>query len=139
MAGDSNDESSFGGVAAIVGCSMGIKDQPVFHLRPSISRLAFWLMLALSASVAAQSTQPVWWPPLSLYGRPVSQPYFDFPSWARFSYCRPAPLAWGYDPFPNYAPCDSAPGYPSVSCVDNFVAHRPNAWYFMADFAPTTV
>jgi hypothetical protein len=101
--------------------------------------LALALALMANAPVAAQSTQPVWWPPMSLYGRPVSQPYFEFPNWARFSYCRPAPLAWGFDPFPNYGPCDGAPGYHTINCPGNFVAHRPNAWYFMADFAPTTV
>ncbi|HMC11931.1 MAG TPA: hypothetical protein VKH44_11600 [Pirellulaceae bacterium] len=101
--------------------------------------LAVLLTLALAAPAAAQSTQPVWWPPMSLYGRPVAQPYFEFPTWARYSYCRPAPLAWGYDPFPNYGPCDNAPGGPSINCPGNFVAHRPSGWYFSSNFAPTTV
>jgi hypothetical protein len=101
--------------------------------------LAILLALAIAAPAAAQSTQPVWWPPTSLYGRPVSQPYFEFPTWARFSYCRPAPLAWGYDPFPNYGPCDGAMGYNTINCPGGFVAHRPSAWYFWTDFAPTTV
>src|SRR5262245_31487872 len=98
-------------------------------------------MLAWAGPVVAQSTQPVWWPPFTMYGRPVSQPFFDFPTWARYSYCRPAPLAWGYDPFPNYGPCDAGAdfGYPSVACPGNFVAHRPSAWYASADFAPLTV
>jgi hypothetical protein len=97
------------------------------------------VLAALASSAAAQSTQPVWWPPLSLYGRPVAQPFFDFPNWARYSYCRPAPLAWGYDPYVSYGPCDCAPGYSTINCPGNFVAHRPNNWYFTADFAPTTV
>jgi hypothetical protein len=95
--------------------------------------------MILASPAAAQSTQPVWWPPTSLYGRPVSQPFFEFPTWARFSYCRPAPLAWGYDPFPNYAPCDGAMGYHTINCPGGFVAHRPSAWYAWADLAPTTV
>jgi hypothetical protein len=111
-------------------------------IREFASRRSLWaalLVLMSAASVAAQSTQPVWWPPLSLYGRPVSQPFFDFPSWARYSSCRPAPLAWGFDPFPNYGPCDGAPWYSTINCPGDFVAHRPNGIYFMADFAPTTV
>lgn len=100
-----------------------------------------YLTLSIPEPVAAQSTQPVWWPPLSLYGRPVSQPFFDFPTWARYSYCRPAPLAWGYDPFPNYGPCDPGSNWapPSVACPGNFVAHRPSSWYGSADFAPLTM
>jgi hypothetical protein len=75
-----------------------------------------------------------------LYGRPVAQPYFDFPNWARYTYCRPAPLAWGYDPIPNYGPCDEGMEFavPSINCPGDFVAHRPNRWYASADFAPTT-
>lgn len=115
---------------------------------PNIRILAIWrslfavgLTLACLAPVAAQNTQPVWWPPLSLYGRPVAQPFFDFPNWARYSYCRPAPLAWGYDPFPNYGPCDPGADMAphSVACPGNFVAHRPSTWYGSADFAPLTM
>jgi hypothetical protein len=82
----------------------------------------------------------VWWPPHSAYGRPVSQPNFDFPVWARFSSCRPPPLAWGYDPFPEYGPpeCECW-GHESINCPGDFVAHRPDAWYAIADFAPTTI
>ena len=87
--------------------------------------LAILLALALASPAAAQSTQPVWWPAMSLYGRPVSQPFFEFPTWARFSYCRPAPLAWGYDPFVNYQPCDGAMGYNTINCPGGFVAHVP--------------
>jgi hypothetical protein len=95
------------------------------------------VVLAWTAPLAAQSTQPVWWPPFTMYGHPVSSPYFDFPTWARYSYCRPAPLAWGYDPFPNYGPCDGAPfAAPTVACEPGFVAHRPVGWYGSADFAP---
>jgi hypothetical protein len=98
------------------------------------------VVLAWTAPLAAQSTQPVWWPPFTMYGRPVSSPYFDFPTWARYSYCRPAPLAWGYDPFPNYGPCDGAPfAAPTVACEPGFVAHRPVGWYGSADFAPLTL
>ena len=73
-----------------------------------------------------------------LYGRPVAQPYFDFPTWARFSDCRPMPLAWGYDPFPGYGAvdCASPSPVPIVACPGNFVAHRPSSWYASADFAP---
>jgi hypothetical protein len=102
-------------------------------------RLAGLLVLASATAATAQSTQPVWWPPVSLYGRPVAQPYFEFPVWARYSNCRPAPLAWGFDPYVNYTACDDAQGYPSVNCPGDFVAHRPSAWYVAADFAPTTV
>jgi hypothetical protein len=101
--------------------------------------LAAILLVALASTAAAQNTQPVWWPPTGLYGRPVAQPYFDFPVWARYSNCRPAPLAWGFDPFVEYGPGDCAHGYPSINCPGDFVAHRPNGWYFSADFAPTTV
>jgi len=76
---------------------------------------------------------------MSLYGRPVSQPFFEFPTWARFSYCRPSPLVWGYDPFVNYQPCDGAMGYHTINCPGGFVAHRPSSWYFFSNFAPTTV
>jgi hypothetical protein len=100
--------------------------------------LVIWLAAAFPAT--AQMTQPVWYPPLSLYGRPVSQPYFDFPTWARYSNCRPAPLAWGYDPFPAYGPCEGdAACYPGVACPGDFVAHRPSDWYATADFAPLMV
>jgi hypothetical protein len=101
--------------------------------------LASLLLMLCSAPLAAQVTQPVWYPPLSLYGRPVAQPFFDFPNWARFSNCRPAPLAWGYDPFVNYGPCDCSADFPTVACPGNFVAHRPSSWYFNADFAPLTM
>ena len=53
----------------------------------------------------------------------------------------PAPLAWGYDPFANYGPCDPGPicALHPVTCPGNFVAHRPSAWYGSADFAPLTM
>ena len=120
-----------------------IGDQPVSYHRDQITsglRWAVLLALAWASPVAGQSTQPVWWPPLSLYGRPIAQPYFDFPTWARYSSCRPAPLAWGYDPFVNYnTACDGTDGYPSVACPGDFVAHRPYNWYASADFAPLTL
>lgn len=75
-----------------------------------------------------------------LYGRPTSQPYFDFPNWARFSNCRPGPLPWGYEVFPEYGPVDCAcNGVPSVGCPGEFVAHRPSSWYATADFVPMTI
>jgi hypothetical protein len=109
------------------------------NFREFANRRSLWavlLVLLSAAPAAAQSSQPVWWPPLSLYGHPVSQPFFDFPNWARYSYCRPAPLAWGYDPFPNYGPCDGAPWYSNINCPGDFVAHRPSGWYGSADFTP---
>lgn len=96
---------------------------------------ALALCLGLAGGAAADTTAPV-----GLYGRPVAQPYFDFPSWARFSDCRPWPLAWGYDPFPGYGPVDcQGLDVPMVSCIGDFVAHRPSVWYFAADFAPLTI
>jgi hypothetical protein len=80
-----------------------------------------------------------------LEGRPIAQPYFDFPNWARWSNCRPHPLMWQFDPFVPYAQgeqaacisgdCGACPP-PSNSCVEAFVAHRPNGIYAIADFAP---
>src|SRR5262245_47316007 len=150
MAGESYDESKVGGVAAINGGSMPtLRNSLVSYLqRAEIRRLglAILLVVACAAPALAQVTRPVWYPPLSLYGRPVAQPYFDFPTWARYSNCRPAPLAWGYDPFVGYGsgPCDgpctgSAACAPSVACPGDFVAHRPSSWYFNADFAPLTM
>src|SRR5437870_432095 len=141
MAGESSDESNLGGVAANAGCSMHLGNQPVSSIQSFIAkphRLVLLLVLSLAGQANAQ-IQPSWWPPMSLYGHPVSSPYFEFPVWSRYSNCRPAPLAWGYNPFPNYGPCDNAPGCPSINCPGGFVAHRPSAWYFTSDFAPTTV
>lgn len=82
-----------------------------------------------------------------LEGRPIAQPYFDFPNWARWSNCRPHPLMWQFDPFVPYAQGDQAACIsgdcgacppPSNSCVEAFVAHRPNGIYAIADFAPLT-
>jgi hypothetical protein len=146
MADHLSDESCFRGVADRVGGSMAIGNHPVLKTSQSLRTrawrvvlLASLLGLALSAPLSGQSTQPVWWPAMSLYGRPVAQPYFEFPNWARYSYCRPSPLIWDYDPFPNYGPCDNAYSFKSINCPGNFVAHRANSWYGMADFAPTTV
>lgn len=114
------------------------------HLRDCIPSTRLWLSAVLAiawvATASAQSSQPVWWPPTTTYGRPVAQPGFDFPPWARYSNCRPAPLAWGYDPFVNYGPpaCD-CDGYHSINCPGDFVAHRPEAWYAEATFAPLTI
>ena len=126
-------------------------DAPVSNFR-EYPALALWaavmarwtaallVSLAVGVPASAQVTQPTWYPPLSLYGRPVAQPYFDFPTWARYSGCRPAPLAWGYDPFPNYGPCEGqAACYPSVACPGDFVAHRPSDWYATADFTPLMI
>lgn len=93
-----------------------------------------------SHPLAAQITQPVWQPPMSLYGRPVSSPYYDFPTWSRYSNCRPAPLTWGFEACPDYGTGDgSEHGYPTVNCPGDFVAHRPSGWYGSAEFAPTTI
>ncbi len=95
--------------------------------------------LGVLAILAAMSLAPApaWG---QLFGRPVSQPFFDFPNWARFSDCRPKPLAWGYDPFPDYGPVDCACDMPpTVACEVDFVAHRPSDWYAMAEFAPLTL
>jgi hypothetical protein len=102
---------------------------------------AIALPLVVSSTASAQ-----------LEGRPVAQPYFDFPNWARWANCRPHPLMWQFDPFVPYAQGDclqclnSGGGEnptmacppPSNSCVENFVAHRPNGVYAIADFAPLT-
>jgi hypothetical protein len=96
------------------------------------------LSLAAGSVAFGQNTQPVWFPPASLYGRPVAQPFFDFPVWARYCHCRPAPLTWGYDPFPNYGPveCDVCQGLESINCPGDFVCHRPSIWYSSVDAAP---
>jgi len=100
--------------------------------------LAVAILIALAGSARGQNTQPVWYPPLSLYGRPVAQPFFDFPVWARYCNCRPAPLAWGYDAYPEYGPgnCDNCWGVDTVNCPRDFACHRPNIWYASADLAP---
>ncbi|MEX2173849.1 MAG: BBP7 family outer membrane beta-barrel protein [Pirellulaceae bacterium] len=94
--------------------------------------------LGVLALLAAMSLAPATaWGQLA--GRPVAQPYFDFPNWARFSDCRPDPLAWGYEVFPNYGPVDCAYEPNSVACEVDFVAHRSDTWYASADFAPLTI
>src|SRR6476469_8154152 len=123
---------------------MATEEESVFYSRQSTVSMrcgAILLLLMLAAPAAAQVTQPFWWPPMTLYGHPVSSPFFDFPVWARYSTCRPAPLAWGFDPFAPYGCCDCTPNncYPTINCPGNFVAHRPNAWYFSADLSPTFV
>jgi hypothetical protein len=94
-------------------------------------------VLALLASVCLAPAS-AWG---QLYGRPVAQPYFDFPTWARFSDCRPGPLPWGYDVFPEYGPLDCGPCEmpPTVACPGDWVAHRPSDWYATAEFAPLTI
>lgn len=100
-----------------------------------VRRLGVLALLALGAVALSPAT--AWG---QLYGRPVAQPFFDFPNWARWSDCRPEALAWGYDVFPDYGPIDCACGMPdSVACDVDFVAHRPNDWYAMAEFAPLTL
>lgn len=105
-------------------------------LRSILSLAAVLLPLVISSTAFAQ-----------LEGRPIAQPYFDFPTWARWSNCRPHPLMWQFDPFVPYAQpenaacasgdCGACPP-PSNSCVEAFVAHRPNGIYAIADFAPLT-
>lgn len=100
----------------------------------SVRRLG---MLALLAGVCL--TPATAWGQ-TLYGRPVAQPFFDFPTWARFSDCRPDALPWGYDVFPEYGPIDCACDMPaSVACPGDWVAHRPSTWYATAEFAPLTI
>ncbi|QDU27662.1 hypothetical protein ETAA8_27510 [Anatilimnocola aggregata] len=104
-------------------------------LRLIVALAAIVLPLVMSSAAVAQYE-----------GRPVAQPYFDFPNWARWSNCRPHPLIWQFDPFVPYAQgdcqscLDGSQGCPppSNSCVENFVAHRPNGIYAIADFAPLT-
>ncbi len=98
-----------------------------------VRRLGVLALLALVALAPASA-----WG--QLFGRPVAQPCFDFPAWARFSDCRPGPLPWGYDVFPDYGPVDCACDMPDgVACPGDFVAHRPSDWYATADFAPLTL
>jgi len=107
-----------------------------FALRLILGLAAIVLPLVVSSAAFAQYE-----------GRPVAQPYFDFPNWARWSNCRPHPLVWQFDPFVPYAQGDcqtcidgnqNACPPPSNSCVSDFVAHRPNGIYAIADFAPLT-
>jgi Putative beta barrel porin-7 (BBP7) len=110
----------------------------------SVGRWATVLLLLLAGvtPARAQTPQPAGPPSLSLYGRPVAQPFFDFPTSARYSGCRPVPLAWGYDPCPDYGACDcDGPGdcNSDVACPGDFVAHRPSDWYATADFAPLLI
>lgn len=104
--------------------------------RSLLNLAAILLPLVLASNAFAQ-----------LEGRPIAQPYFDFPTWARWANCRPHPLMWQFDPFVPYAQpenaacvsgdCGACPP-PSNSCVEAFVAHRPNGIYAIADFAPLT-
>jgi hypothetical protein len=90
----------------------------------TLLRAAF-ILLASLAFVGDASGQ--------LYGRPVAQPYFDYPPFARWENCRSMPTAWGFDPFAiSERDCDP------VGCRQGFVAHRPSAWYVTADFLPLT-
>jgi hypothetical protein len=115
-----------------------------------------WLAALLLAALACAATSARAQAPYNgqagvtngLYGRPTAQPFFDFPNWARYSNCRPGPLAWGYDVFPDYGPCDCAGNQgscycdycpPYVGCYRDFVVHRPSDWYASADFAPLTI
>ncbi|WP_425618683.1 hypothetical protein NA78x_002393 [Anatilimnocola sp. NA78] len=107
-----------------------------FALRLILGLAAIVLPLVASSTASAQYE-----------GRPIAQPYFDFPNWARWSNCRPHPLVWQFDPFVGYAQGDcqtcidgnqNACPPPSNSCVSDFVAHRPNGIYAIADFAPLT-
>jgi hypothetical protein len=139
MPGDSFVDSGLGGAAANAGCSEQMGTKPVqYPANCRCGRLAAVAVLSLLTLALPRAAEAL--PPVGLYGRPVAQPYFDFPSWARFSNCRPWPLAWGYDPFPNYGPVDcQGLDVPTVSCIGDFVAHRPSLWYASADFAPLTI
>ena len=101
-----------------------------------VRRLGVLALLAMLAAAGLALSPATAWG--QLYGRPVAQPCFDFPNWARCSDCRPGPLPWGYEVFPEYGPVD-CPDWcmpPSVACEEAFVAHRPSLWYASADFAP---
>jgi hypothetical protein len=137
MAGDLSAESTFRGVAVNSGCSRlsGMKtvDCPVTYRAPARRLFAVLAALLLLTPAPARA---------EIYGHAIAQPYFDFPSWARFSGCRPGSLPWGYEVFPDYFACDGGcQGCPpeSVSCLGDFVVHRPNDWYGSADFVPLTI
>lgn len=109
-------------------------------------RLAWLGLVAMGVGLvglrplAGQVTQPAWHPPMSLYGRPIASPYYDFPTWSRYTNCRPAPLTWGFEACPDYGVGDgSEHGYPTVNCPGDFVAHRPSSWYGSAEFAPAAL
>lgn len=85
-------------------------------LAPNMAVLGGLLLAAASASA-----QP--------YGRPVSQPFFDFDNSARFINCRPLPYAWGFDPYLQVDGCED-------NCRSGILVHRPSSWYVNADFAP---
>lgn len=63
------------------------------------------------------------------YGRPVSQPFFDFDNSARFTSCRPSPYMWGFDPYLQVDECEE-------ECRGGIIAHRPSSVYVIGDFAP---
>ena len=104
--------------------------------RHVVRRLDVLALAALVLASVALSPATAWG---QLYGRPVAQPCFDFPNWARWSGCRPGPLPWGYEVFPDYGPVDGVCLPDSVACEVDFVAHRPSTWYASADFVPMTM
>ncbi|MFN0020020.1 MAG: BBP7 family outer membrane beta-barrel protein [Pirellulaceae bacterium] len=75
----------------------------------------------LLLAAASASAQP--------YGRPVSQPFFDFDNSARFTNCRPLPYAWGFDPYLQDDGCEE-------DCRGGIIVHRPASWYVTGDFVP---
>lgn len=106
----------------------------MLKVRGSLRPVAAWLMACALVALALPSVASA-----QLYGRNIAQPYFDFPPWARFSDCRPMPLAWGFDPYAPYHSCDGAEACVPDHCgKGRFVAHRPNAWYATADYVPLT-
>jgi len=106
----------------------------MLKVRGSLRQIAACLVACAGAVLLLPSIASA-----QLYGRNIAQPYFDFPPWARFSDCRPMPLAWGFDPYAPYHSCDGAEAcVPSHCGKENFVAHRPNGWYVTADFVPLT-
>src|SRR5262245_55383578 len=102
-----------------------------------VRRLGVLALAAMLAAAGIALSPRVAWG--QLYGRPVAQPCFDFPDWARWSHCRPGPLPWGYEVFPDYGPVDGTCLPDGVACEVDFVAHRPRTWYASADFAPLMV
>ncbi len=101
-------------------------------MEPGTNRMAsrnicrFLAIIAATAgglllAAASASAQP--------YGRPVSQPFFDFDNSARFMNCRPGPYMWGFDPYLQVDGCED-------DCRGGIIVHRPASWYVNADFAP---
>ncbi len=98
--------------------------------RPGVYRKP--IGLALLAFVAiAQTLLAITPAQAQLFGKAISQPYYDFGTGARFLGCRPSPYYWTFDPYEQADECEEG-------CRVGFTAHRPADWYSIADFAPMT-